>query len=75
MPEATQWEYRVITFGKTLRGVKDEEMEAQLNALGEEGWEVVGLVSREGTYRIAVVAKRPLTAAARRRRTYPEASW
>ncbi len=74
MAEVTQWEYRVVSFGGALRGAKDEMMEAELNALGEEGWEVVGVANREGTYRIIMIAKRPLTAASRRRRSYPEGS-
>jgi hypothetical protein len=72
MDDAALWEYRVISLGGGLRGAKDEDMEAELNALGEEGWEVVGLTSRENTQRVTLIAKRPLTAAARRRRTMPE---
>jgi hypothetical protein len=75
MGEAVQWEYRVVSYGGTFRGAKDEQMEAELNALGEEGWEVVGLTNRENTYRITLVAKRPLTAATRRQRSFPEGDW
>ncbi|OGO08944.1 MAG: hypothetical protein A2Z66_07345 [Chloroflexi bacterium RBG_13_66_10] len=75
MDETTQWEYRVISLGGGLRGTKDEQMETELNALGDEGWEVVGLTSRENSQRITLVAKRPLTPTARRQRTMPEGSW
>ncbi len=68
-------EYRVVSLGGVLRSVKDEQVESELNALGEEGWEVVGFTNREGTNRITLVAKRPLTAAARRRRSVPEGGW
>jgi hypothetical protein len=75
MAEAVQWEYRVVTFGGALRSAKDEQMESELNALGEEGWEVVGLTKRESTYRITLIAKRPLTAATRRQRSLPGENW
>ena len=28
------WEYRVLTFGSALSGVKDEELEALLDSMG-----------------------------------------
>jgi len=49
--------------------------EPELTALGDEGWEGVGLTSRENSQRITLVAKRPLTPTARRQRTMPEGSW
>ena len=72
MSEATSWEYRVLTLGAVFRGPKDEDIEATLNELGSEGWELVAATQREGTNKITLIAKRPLSAAARRRRTYPE---
>jgi hypothetical protein len=75
MAEASEWEYRVVTFGGALRGPKDEELEAELNALGAEGWEVVGALPRENSNKVTVVAKRPLTSSVRRRRTTPEGTW
>jgi len=71
MPEASGWEYRVQNFGTVWRGPKDEEFEQMLNAWGEEGWEVVGITSRENSNKVTVVAKRPLTDSARRRRSLP----
>lgn len=70
MAEATQWEYRVVVCGGVLR-TKDEELKALLNEWGEEGWEVISVNSLEGSNKVRVVAKRPLTAARRRARTMP----
>ncbi len=75
MAEVGEWEYRVISYGGALRGPKDEELEAELNALGADGWEVVSAIPRENTNKVTVVARRPLTTGARRRRTAPESSW
>jgi hypothetical protein len=71
MAELMQWEYRVKTFGSILRGMKDEEMETSLNEWGEEGWEVVSAQGIEGTSKVRLIAKRPLTTATRRRRSLP----
>jgi hypothetical protein len=68
MPETLGWEYRVLSVGRWI-GVKDEELEAALNELGEQGWEAVNLFHREGSNKVTLVAKRPLTPAARRRRS------
>lgn len=75
MDEVQQWEYRVHTFGSALRGPKDEEMENTLNEWGEEGWEVVAMRSVESSNKATVLAKRPLTGSARRRRTMPGGEW
>jgi hypothetical protein len=75
MPDDEKWEYRLRTFGSGLRGPKDDEVEEELNVWGEEGWEVVAIRSHENSYKMTVVAKRPLTTAARRRRSLPEGSW
>jgi len=70
MPDGTQWEYRVLSIGRWT-GPKDEEIELMLNELGEQGWEAVNLFPREGSTKVTLVAKRPLTHAARRRRDLP----
>ena len=75
MPETSEWEYRVMSFGGGLRSPKDEELEADLNLWGEEGWEVVGALPRENSNKVTVIAKRPLSASARRRRTLPQDEW
>jgi len=70
MTEPTRWEYRVKTIG-TLWGTKDQDIEATLNEWGEEGWEAVAVYTPEGSGKVTIVAKRPLTDAARRRRSMP----
>jgi hypothetical protein len=72
MPDEIQlWEYRVQTVGSFLSGVKADELEELLNEWGEEGWEVVSTHILENANKINVIAKRPLTDRARRRRTMP----
>jgi hypothetical protein len=70
MAEQTQWEYRVKTIGSVF-GKKDERIEETLNEWGEEGWEAVSVYTPEGSGKVTIVAKRPLTEAVRRRRSYP----
>ena len=70
MAEQTNWEYRVKTIGGVF-GTKDEHIEATLNEWGEEGWEAVSVYTPEGSGKVTIVAKRPLTGAARRRRSWP----
>ena len=72
MTEQPQWEYRVVTVG-SMWGTRDGNVEARLNELGAEGWEVVGALSQYGSGKVTVVAKRLLTQAERRRRSYPGA--
>jgi hypothetical protein len=68
--ETQQWDYRVKTIGK-IWGTKDEDIEATLNEWGEEGWEAVNVYTPEGSGKVTIVAKRPLTAAVRRQRSMP----
>jgi hypothetical protein len=71
MPDEIQlWEYRVQTIGGVF-GTKDELIETTLNEWGEEGWEAINVYTPEGSGKITMVAKRPLTDRARRRRTMP----
>jgi hypothetical protein len=70
MAEQTQWEYRVLTVG-SIFGTKDEQIEATLNEWGEEGREAISVYTPEGSGKVTMVAKRPLTEAVRRRRSYP----
>ena len=70
MTESTQWEYRVKTIGH-FWGTKDENIEATLDEWGDEGWEVFVVYTPEGSGKVTMVAKRPLTEAARRRRSMP----
>lgn len=71
MPELNQWEYRVLTVGTFFKGVKDGELEALLNQLGEEGWEVVGFRTIENSNQSQIITKRPLDRTARRWRSMP----
>lgn len=66
--EIKQWEYRVETIGSVF-GTKDENIEATLDAWGEEGWEAITVYTPYGSGKITIVAKRPLTERARRART------
>jgi hypothetical protein len=69
--ETQLWEYRVQTVGSFWLGVKADELEQLLNEWGEEGWEVVSTHILENMNKINVIAKRPLTDRARRRRLMP----
>lgn len=65
-----QWEYRVQTIG-SLFGTKDEQIQATLDAWGQEGWEAINVFTPEGSGKITMVAKRPLTDRVRRMRSLP----
>jgi hypothetical protein len=71
MPETNQWEYRVKTYGSFFKGVKDDELETELNQWGEEGWEVVAYRLVENTNQAQLIARRPLTRESRRWRSMP----
>lgn len=71
MNEWTKWEYRAKTLGGLFSGPKDDELEAELNEWGEEGWEVIALVPVEGSHKVRLLARRPLSRAVQRRRTWP----
>ena len=72
MAETTQWEYRVQTIG-SMFGTKDEDIAAYLNEWGEEGWEAINVYTPEGSGKVTMVAKRPLTEQARRSRARMQA--
>ncbi len=72
MAEQTRWEYRVLTIGRVW-GTRDEHIAATLNEWGEEGWEAICVYTPEGSGKVTMVAKRPLSEAARRRRAMPSA--
>lgn len=71
MAEQTQWEYRSITIGTFWTTPKDEVVEAALNELGIDGWEVVSAFTQQNSNQVRIIAKRPLTSETRRRRSYP----
>ncbi len=68
--EINQWEYRVQTIG-SLFGTKDEHIQETLNEWGTEGWEAINVYTPEGSGKVTMVAKRPLTDRARRMRSFP----
>ena len=68
MEKRLLWEYKVIAVGGTLRGAKGEQIEARLNELGLEGWEVIATELPHNSGKLVVIAKRPLSAAERRQR-------
>ncbi len=72
MADYTQWEYRSITIGSFWSTPKDEVVEAALNDLGVQGWEVVAAAPLVNSNQIRILAKRPLTGEARRKRSYPD---
>jgi len=65
-----QWEYRVQTIG-SLFGTKDELVQDTLDEWGQEGWEAINVFTPEGSGKITIVAKRPLTDQVRRMRNMP----
>jgi hypothetical protein len=71
MSELIQWEYHVLTVGSFFKGVKDNELEALLNDLGEEGWEVVGFRTIENSNQSQIITKRLLDRTSRRWRSMP----
>jgi hypothetical protein len=68
--EIKKWEYRVQTIG-SIFGTKDEHIEEILNEWGDEGWEVTHVYTPEGSGKVTIVAKRPLSNTARRSRSMP----
>jgi len=68
--EMQKWEYRVQTIGGVF-GTKDEHIDATLNEWGEEGWEALAVYTPEGSGKVTIVAKRPLTERVRRQRSMP----
>jgi hypothetical protein len=70
MAEQIQWEYRVLTIGSMI-GTKDEKIQATLNEWGEDSWEAINVYTPSGGGKVTIVAKRPLTVEARRRRSMP----
>lgn len=69
--ETQKWEYRVQTIGRMF-GTKDEHIEATLNEWGEEGWYAFAVYTPEGSGKVTIVARRPLTERVRRMRSMPQ---
>jgi hypothetical protein len=70
MSETIQCEYRVLTIGSSF-GTKDEQIEATLNEWAQEGWEATHVYTPSSSGKVTIVARRPLTASARRQYSWP----
>lgn len=71
MEEIIQWEYRVSEAGSTFTGPKPEVLEELLNQWGLEGWKVVSVTALTSSFKLMLVARRPLSDRARRGRSQP----
>ena len=60
----TKWEYKVLKQGIGIKGANAEEIEAELNLWGEEGWELVSVERQQNS--VLVVLKRPVSSSRRR---------
>ena len=60
----TKWEYKVLKQGIGIKGANAEEIEAELNLWGEEGWELVSVERQQNS--VLVVLKRPVSSPRRR---------
>ena len=71
MAENIRWEYTVQTWGTTWHAPKDEDLQAVLNGLGEQGWEVFSVAQLENSNKVRLAARRLLSTSVRRRATWP----
>ncbi len=70
MIEPKKWEYRVSTAGSTFSQPKEDDLQEMLSEWGAEGWEVVAVHNLEGTNKIRLIAKRPLSGSVQRKHTW-----
>jgi hypothetical protein len=71
MSEQSRWEYQVLSIGSPWKGVKDEQLQAVLNEVGAQGWEVVSVHTPGQSPKVIIVAKRLLSVSTRRERSMP----
>jgi len=71
MNEQTRWEYQVLSMGSVWKGVKEEQLQAVLNEVGAQGWEVVSVYTPGQSPKVIIVTRRPLTVSTRRQRSMP----
>lgn len=62
-------EYRVEVIGSALRGAKSEELEAMLNQVAQEGWELAELIFKTNTSQLWVVLQRQVEGERSRKRS------
>jgi hypothetical protein len=65
------WEYRVSEVGSAFNGPKPDVLEELLNQWGLEGWKVVSVTPQTSSFKLMIVARRPLSDSARRGRSQP----
>jgi hypothetical protein len=66
-----KWEYHVEEVGTFWNGVKPEEMQELLNAMGQDGWILVSAFPIQGSNKVTLIARRPLTTRPARQSTWP----
>jgi hypothetical protein len=71
MAETKKWEYRVFSEGSFWSAPSEEQMEATLNELGQDGWEVISAFPSRNSSKVIFTARRPLTGTVRRQRSWP----
>ncbi len=64
----TKWEYCIEIYGTVWKSPKPENVQAFLNEMGAQGWEIINLHHPENSNKVWVTAKRPLTETEDRRR-------
>ena len=66
-----KWEYHVEEVGTFLSGAKPEEMQELLNAMGQDGWMLVSAFPIQGSNKVTLISRRPLTTRPARQSTWP----
>jgi hypothetical protein len=69
----TQWEYRIVVYKSMFGARLKRQHEDELNALGREGWELVGMAAESSA--MSMVFKRPVSEKRGRRRTEGWQGW
>jgi hypothetical protein len=66
---AQEWEYLVEQFGTVFTAAKPEEVEAFLNEVAMDGWELAQSASMSNGSKLFVILRRKLKTRTRRRRS------
>ena len=71
-----RWEYKYLSFGGVIKAAKSEAVEEQLNELGQEGWEAVGIShDGNGSGRLHALLKRRIDGEAAHKSKDPWGKW
>jgi len=62
------WQYQVELFGSALKPAKPEEVEAFLNEVAQEGWELNHVASMSNGSKLMLVLRQKVEGRARRRK-------